>query len=71
MWYKSLDCFGLGLGYLRFKSDHSMYDIHDGDNSLIITSYVDDMLLFGNSKDVIHDLKSHILCTISHEGLGV
>jgi hypothetical protein len=38
-----------------------VYYKHDSGHFLVITLYIDDMLFFGNSKDVISDLKSHIL----------
>jgi hypothetical protein len=55
------DSFFLGLGFLRSKSNHYVYDKHDGGHFLVITIYVDDMLYFGNIKDVICDLKSYLL----------
>jgi hypothetical protein len=37
-----------------------MYYKQDGGHFLVITLYVDDMVFFGNNKDVICDLKSHL-----------
>jgi hypothetical protein len=34
-----------------------VYYKHDGGHFLVITLYVDDMLVFGNNGDVISDLK--------------
>jgi hypothetical protein len=64
MWYQKFDSFVLGLGFLISKSNHCVYYKQDGGHFLVITLYVDDMLFFGNSKDVICDLKSQLLDTI-------
>jgi hypothetical protein len=48
------------LGFLRSKSDNSMYYKQGGSHFLVTSVYVDYMLFFGNSKDVISDLKFHL-----------
>jgi len=58
MWYMKFDAFVLLFGYLRSKSDHCVYYKFDNDRILIIALYVDDMLLIGNGKNMISDLKS-------------
>jgi hypothetical protein len=70
MWYQKFDSFVLGLGFLRSKSDHCVYYKHDGGHFLVITLYVDDMLFFGNSKDVICDLKSQLSTQFDMKDLG-
>ena len=60
MWYQKYDSFVLGLGFLISKSDHYVSSKHNRGHFLIIIVYVDDMLFFGNSKNVICDLKSKI-----------
>ena len=42
----------------------------DGGHFLVITLYVDDMLFFGNNKDVICDLKCQILLQFEIKSLG-
>jgi hypothetical protein len=50
----------LGLVFLRSKSDQCKYCKHDGGNFLVITLYIDDLLLLSNNKYVVHDLKSQL-----------
>lgn len=60
MCYQNFDSFVLGLGFLTSKSNYYVYFKQDGGYFLIISLYVDDMLCFGISKDVIHGLKYHL-----------
>ena len=48
-----------------------MYYKHGSSHLLVITLYVDDMLFFGNSKDVICDLKSKLSTQFDKKDLGV
>jgi hypothetical protein len=43
----------LGLEFLRSKLDNGVYYKYDGGHFLVIILYLDDMLFFGNNKDVI------------------
>jgi hypothetical protein len=60
----------VGIEIFDTKSDHCVYYKHDGGHFLVISLYVDDMLFFGNEKDLIHDLKSQ-LSTQFDKDLGV
>jgi hypothetical protein len=71
MWYQNFDSFMLGLGFLGSKLDHCVYYKQNGGHLLVITLYVDDMLYFSNSKDVIYDLKSHLSTQFDMKELGV
>ena len=42
---------------MRRKADHYVYSKHVGDHFINIVLYVDDMLLIGNNKDVIKEVK--------------
>jgi hypothetical protein len=48
-----------------------VYYKQDGVHFLVITLYVDDMLFFGNSKDVICDLKFQLSTQFDMKDLGV
>lgn len=48
-----------------------MYYKQDGGHFLIITLCVDDMLFFGNRKDVIRNLKSQLSAQFNMKDLGV
>ena len=60
MWYQKFDRYILGLGFVRSKADHCVYSKQVGDNFINIVLYVDDMLLIGNNKDVIKEVKSQL-----------
>eukprot|EP00253_Pinus_taeda_P033330 PITA_33330 len=60
MWYQKFDTFIWGLGFTRSKSDHSVYFKLIGDHVIYLVLYVDDMLLVGNDKEIIEDLKTQL-----------
>jgi hypothetical protein len=58
MWYQKYDTYMLGLGFTRSKEDHSMYFKLIGGHLIYLVLYVDDMLLIGNNKEIIQDVKT-------------
>jgi hypothetical protein len=58
MWYKKFDTYMLGLGFTRSKEDHCVYFKLIGDHLIYLVLYVDDMLLIGNNKEIIQDVKT-------------
>ena len=58
MWYRKFDTFIRGLGFTRSKADHYVYFKLIGDCAIYLVLYVDDMLLVGNDKEIIKDLKT-------------
>jgi hypothetical protein len=58
MWYKKFDTYMLGLGFTRSKEDHCVYFKLIGDHLIYSVLYVDDMLLIGNNKEIIEDVKT-------------
>ena len=58
MWYQKFDTFIWGLGFIRSKADHCVYFKLIGDRVIYLVLYVDDMLLVGNDKEIIQDLKT-------------
>jgi hypothetical protein len=58
MWYKKFDTDMLGLGFTRRKEDHCVYFKLIGDHLIYLVLYVDVMLLIGNNKEIIQDVKS-------------
>ena len=60
MWYQNFDTYILVLGFVRSKVDHCVYSKQVGDHFINIVMYVDDMLLIGNNKDVIKEVKSQL-----------
>jgi hypothetical protein len=41
-----------------------------GDHLIYLVLYVDDVLLIGNSKDIIHDVKTHFSSKFDMKDLG-
>jgi hypothetical protein len=70
MWYKKFDTYMLGLGFTRNKEDHCVYFKLIGDYLIYLVLYVDDMLLIGNNKDIIHDVKTQLSSKFDMKDLG-
>ena len=60
MWYQKFDTFIRGLGFTRSKEDHCVYFKLIGYHVIYLVLYVDDMLLVGNDKEIIQDLKTQL-----------
>jgi hypothetical protein len=60
MWYQKFDTYMLGLGFTRSKEDHCVYFKLIGDHLIYLVLYVDDMLLIGNNKEIIQDVKTQL-----------
>ena len=70
MWYQKFDTYMLGLGFTRRKEDHCVYSKLIGDHLIYLVLYVDDMLLTGNKKDIIHDVKNQFSSKFDMKDLG-
>ena len=70
MFYQNLYSFVLEFTFLRWKLDYYVYYKKDWVHFLFITLYVDDMLFFGNNKNVNHDLKSYLKEKFDMKDLG-
>jgi hypothetical protein len=60
MWYQKFDTYMLGLGFTRSKDYHCVYFKLIGDHLIYLVLYVDDMLLIGNNKEIIQDVKTQL-----------
>jgi len=60
MWYQKFDTFIWGLGFIKRKADHCMYFKLTNDHVIYLVLYVDDMLLIGNNKEIIQELKTQL-----------
>jgi hypothetical protein len=58
MWYQNFDTYMLELGFTRSKEDHCVSFKLIGDHLIYLVLYVDSMLLIGNNKEVIQDVKT-------------
>jgi hypothetical protein len=71
MWYQKFDTYMLGLGFTSSKDDHCVYFKLIGDHLIYLVLYVDDMLLIGNNKEIIHDVKTYFSSKFDMKDLGV
>ena len=71
MWYQKFDTFIKGLGFTRSKVDHCVYFKLIGYHVVYLVLYVDDMLLIGNNKEIIQDLKTQLSSKFDMKYLGV
>eukprot|EP00253_Pinus_taeda_P035567 PITA_35567 len=70
MWYQKFDTFIWGLGFTKRKGDHCVYFKLIGDHVIYLVLYVDDMLLVGNDKEIIQDLKTQFPSKFDMKDLG-
>jgi hypothetical protein len=60
MWYQKFDTYMLGLGFIRSKVGQFMYFKLIGYHLIYLLLYVYDMLLIGNDKEIIQDVKTQL-----------
>ena len=70
MWYQKFDTYIWGLGFTRIKEDQCVYFKLIGDHVIYLVLYVDDMLLIGNDKEIIKDLKTQLFSKFDMKDLG-
>jgi hypothetical protein len=70
MWYQKFDTYMLGLGFTRSKEDHYVYFKLIGDHLIYLVLYVDDMLLIGNNKEIIQDVKTQLSSKFDMKDIG-
>ena len=70
MWYQKFDTFIQGLCFTKSKVDHYVYFKLIGDHVIYLVLYVDDMLLVGNDKEIIQDLKTQLSSKFDMKDLG-
>jgi hypothetical protein len=70
MWYQKFDTYMLELGFTRSKEDHCVYFKLIGDHLIYLVLYVDDILLIGNNKEIIQDVKTQLSSKFDMKDLG-
>jgi hypothetical protein len=58
------------LGFARLKGDHSVFRKGEGTQLKIVAVYVDDMLIFAESIDILTSFKRELSNTFSISDLG-
>jgi hypothetical protein len=70
MLYQKFDTYMLGLGFIRRKEDHCVYFKLIGDHIIYLVLYVDDMLLIGNNKEIIQNVKTQLSSKFDMKDIG-
>eukprot|EP00253_Pinus_taeda_P035489 PITA_35489 len=71
MWYQQFDTSIQGFGFTRRNADHCVYFKLIGERVIYLVLCVDDMLLVGNDKEIIQDLKTQLSSKFDMKDLGV
>jgi transposase InsO family protein len=69
-WNKKLHKHLTDVGYKRLLTDYGVYVKHSGDDIIILAVYVDDLVIFGNNKSKINDLKLNLAEVFKIKDLG-
>ncbi|CAI7853277.1 unnamed protein product [Closterium sp. NIES-54] len=69
-WYKRIDDFLLQHGFARSECDSALYVLKEGEEQLVLLLYVDDLLLFSDSKDLIREVKQRLGAEFAMRDLG-
>lgn len=59
-WYEKLNSCLENLGFKKCPSEHAVYTCKSGEDKLIVAVYVDDLLVTGNSVDMIERFKKQM-----------
>ena len=70
MWYKKIDTYIQGLSFITRKIGHYVYYKLIGYHVIFFILYADDMLLVGNDKEIIQDLKTQLFSKFDMKDLG-
>jgi hypothetical protein len=70
MWYQNFDTYMLGLGFTRSKEDNRVSFKLIGDHLICLVLYLHDMLLIGNNKEIIQDVKTQLSSKFDRKDLG-
>ena len=68
---QKFDTYIWGPGFARSKEDHNVYFKLIGDRVIYLVLYVDDMLLIGNAKEIVQDLKTQLFSKFDIKDFGV
>ncbi|KAK8628127.1 hypothetical protein V6N13_063839 [Hibiscus sabdariffa] len=71
-WYKKIDSYLIEKGFERSKNEHTLYVKNQGKNDLLIVSlYVDDLLVTGNSSNMVLSFKEEMKKKFEMTDLGL
>jgi hypothetical protein len=70
-WHEKFERTLTAVGFVVNKADKCVYYRHGGGQGVILYLYVDDILIFGTSLDVINEVKDFLSCCFEMKDLGV
>jgi hypothetical protein len=70
-WYEKIDWFFVNMAFKHCESIHSIYVLHFKGDTLIVSIYVDDLVLIGNKPDLIFRFKTRLVNTFEMTELGI
>ena len=69
-WFKKFSSTILQIGFVRSKSDYSLFTHTQGASFTVLLVYVDDILLTGNNVDCVNNLKKVLDAKFGLKDLG-
>ncbi|GKC72140.1 retrovirus-related pol polyprotein from transposon TNT 1-94 [Tanacetum coccineum] len=69
-WFEKLTTFLLSIGFKQSYVDTSLFTLSTSQSFITLLVYVDDILIAGNNKGLIHNIKQHLNDKFSIKDLG-
>jgi hypothetical protein len=69
-WHEKFDVTLISVGFSVNESDRCVYYRHGGGQGVILCLYVDDILIFGTSLDVINEVKTFLCQSFDMKDMG-
>ncbi|KAK4406351.1 Retrovirus-related Pol polyprotein from transposon TNT 1-94 [Sesamum angolense] len=70
-WYSRIDKYFMDRGFRRSLSEPTLYIKNQGNDTLIVSLYVDDIIYTGNNEKMIQDFKEDMMKTFEMSDLGL
>ncbi|XP_020263962.1 uncharacterized protein LOC109839911 [Asparagus officinalis] len=70
-WYSRIDVHLLSLGFVKSLSEATLYVKHKDDDILIVSLYVDDLLVTGNNIMLVEEFKQEMMQVFEMTDLGL
>jgi hypothetical protein len=70
-WFDRFSAIVLGYGFQRSTFDHSVFDRHSSNGTIVLVVYVDDTIISGSDSTGIADLKTYLSKHFHTKDLGV
>jgi hypothetical protein len=69
-WYQTIRKFLLTMNFRQFRSDPCLYVLRENDSSVFLLIWVDDILIAGNSRELLDRTKKSILSEFAGKDFG-